>query len=94
MDDAKALLERANALHNAGQRLEAAPLYVAGARAFAPFASFALVAGDSFLAAGRRDEAAEAYRIVLAEHPDHPEAADGLRRATAAPSFWQRWFGR
>lgn len=94
MDEAKALIDRANQLHNSGKPLEAAPLYLEGARAFPPFASFALVAGDSYLAAGRREDAAAAFRVVLAAHPDHGEAADGLRRATAPRSLFQRWFGR
>lgn len=84
MSDAHALVQRANELHNAGKRLDAAPLYVEAARAFPPFASFALVAGDSFLDAGRHRDAADAYLVVIAEHPDHDEALDGLRKALIA----------
>lgn len=76
----KELVERANALHAAGKRLQAAPMYVDAARAFPPYASFGLVAGDSFAAAGRNEEAAAAYRVCLAGHPDHAEAWQGLAK--------------
>lgn len=74
----KELVERANALHGAGKKLEAAPMYVDAARAFPPYASFGLVAGDSYAAAGRNEEAAAAYRVCLEGHPDHTEAWEGL----------------
>lgn len=77
----KDLVEKANALHAAGKKLEAAPMYVDAARAFPPYASFGLVAGDSYAAAGRLEEAAAAYRVCLAGHPDHDEAWQGLAKA-------------
>jgi tetratricopeptide (TPR) repeat protein len=78
---ANALVEQANALHNGGDKLQAAPLYVQAAGLFAPYASFALVAGDSFSEAGRDDEAIEAYRVCLAAHDDHDQAWAGLAQA-------------
>lgn len=76
--EANALIARANALHNAGSKLAAAPLYVEAAQRFAPYASFALVAGDSFREAGQDAEAIAAYRICLAEVPDHEQALEGM----------------
>ena len=57
---ANALIEQANALHNGGDPVAAAPLYVEAAGLFAPYASFALVAGDSYRAAGLHPRAVEA----------------------------------
>lgn len=78
---ANALVEKANALHNGGDKLAAAPMYVEAADLFTPYASFALVAGDSFLEAGRHEEAAGAYRTCLAGVPDHDQAWLGLGHA-------------
>ena len=81
---ANALIEQANALHNGGDPVAAAPLYVEAAGLFAPYASFALVAGDSYRAAGLHPRAVEAYRACLAGHPDHPEALQGLHQSLGA----------
>lgn len=80
MDQERAneLVARANELHNSGQRLEAAPLYVEAAEAFPPYASFALVAGDTFADTGHPDDAVKAYRVCLAGEPDHEQAWLGL----------------
>lgn len=75
---ANELIERANALHNAGQKLEAAPLYVQGAELFPAYASFALVAGDTFREAGRHSDAVGAYEACLAGVPDHDQAWLGM----------------
>ena len=75
------LIERANELHNGGDKLAAAPLYVQAADLFTPYASFALVAGDSFAAAGQDDLAIAAYRTCLAGVPDHDQAWLGLAQA-------------
>ena len=87
MDDqsrANDLIEQANALHNAGDRLEAAPLYIEAGALFAPYAQFSLVAGDTLLEHGDHERAAAAYQIVLAEMPDHDQARAGLKTAQKA----------
>lgn len=72
------IIAKANALQADGQKLEAAPLYLEAAQLFAPYGSFALVAGDSFREAGKDDEAAQAYRICLNDVPEHEQALEGL----------------
>lgn len=95
-DQAKTLLMKADALQTAGDKLAAAPLYVQAA-AFTPFATFALIAGDSYAAAGQHADAVAAYDICLAEMPDHPDALDGKRLSTKElnpkKGFFARWFG-
>ena len=84
MDDqarANELIEQANALHNAGDVLEAAPLYIEAGALFAPYAQFSLVAGDTLLDHGDHERAAAAYQIVVAEMPDHDQARAGLKAA-------------
>ena len=78
---ANELVEKANTLHNGGNKLQAAPMYVEAANLFIPYASFALVAGDSFLEAGRHEDAVAAYRTCLAGTPDHEQAWLGLGHA-------------
>ena len=79
-DQARAneLVEQANALHNSGDKLAAAPLYLEAVRAFPAYGSFGLVAGDSFRAAGKHEDAIEAYQTCLAVAPDHDQAWHGL----------------
>jgi tetratricopeptide (TPR) repeat protein len=79
--EANSLVEKANALHNAGSKLEAAPLYMEAVRAFPAYGTFALVAGDSYLEGGKYDEAVDAYRTCLADMPDHDQAWLGLGKA-------------
>lgn len=75
---ANALVEQANALHNGGDKLAAAPMYVEAANLFPPYASFGLVAGDSYAAAGKHEDAVAAYEACLAGVPDHEQAWEGL----------------
>jgi len=77
---ANALVEKANELHNGGNKLEAAPLYVEAAGLFPPYASFALVAGDSYAEVGKDEEAIAAYRACIAGVPDHDQAWLGLAK--------------
>lgn len=77
-DRASEIIGRANALQNDGKGLEAAPLYVEAAQLFAPYASFALVAGDSFREAKQDAEAIVAYQICIKAVPDHDQAWLGL----------------
>lgn len=83
-DEANAIIAKANALHNAGKKLEAAPMYVEAAGLFAPYATFCLVSGDSYAAAGQHEQAVEAYRICVADNPEHEQALDGLVRSLQA----------
>ena len=78
---ANALIERGNELHNSGDKLSAAPYYREAAELFPPYASFMLVAADSYLAGGKYRDAAAAYRHVIAAHPDHDQAIGGLKKA-------------
>lgn len=48
------LIARANELHNNGDKLEAAPMYVEAAHLFEPSGSLALVAGDTFAEASHK----------------------------------------
>jgi len=75
------LIERGNELHNSGDKLSAAPYYREAAELFEPYASFMLVAADSYLAGGKYRDAAAAYRHVVAAHPDHDQAVAGLKKA-------------
>ena len=59
------LIADANALAADGKDGEAARLYVEAARVFDPYASFALVAADTFYGTRRFEDAATAYRIVV-----------------------------
>ena len=83
-EKANALVEQANAMQSAGDKLAAAPLYVEAAELFHGYASFALVAGDTYLAAGKNDEAVAAYHVCLAGHPDHEQAWEGIGKAHLA----------
>lgn len=78
---ANALIERGNELHNSGDKLSAAPYYREAAELFEPYASFMLVAADSYLEGGKYRDAAAAYRHVVAAHPDHDQAIAGLKKA-------------
>lgn len=75
---ANGLVEQANELQKAGDKLTAAPMYVEAAQLFAPYASFALVAGDTYSASGQDEQAIEAYRVCIAGVPDHDQAWLGL----------------
>lgn len=94
--EATTLIEEANELHNAGNKLAAAPLYMQAA-VFAPFASFALVAGDTYAEAAQHTEAIAAYDLCLAAIPDHEDALAGKKRSMDAQEpkkgFFARWFG-
>ena len=78
---ANSLIERGNELHNGGDRLAAAPYYREAAELFEPYASFMLVAADSYLEFGKFRDAAAAYQSVLDAHPDHDQARSGLKKA-------------
>ena len=74
------LIAEANELQNAGDKLSAAPMYLEAVELFPPYATFALVAADSYAEAGHDERAAAAYRIVLADEPDHPDAKASLKK--------------
>ncbi|NND02092.1 MAG: tetratricopeptide repeat protein [Acidimicrobiia bacterium] len=78
---ANSLIERGNELHNSGDKLSAAPYYREAAELFEPYASFMLVAADSYLEFGKYRDAAAAYQAVLDNHPDHDQARRGLKKA-------------
>ena len=78
------LIERGNELHNSGDKLAAAPFYREAAEIFEPYASFMLVAADSYAAGGKHRDAAAAYQLVLDSHPDHDQAAAGLKKSRKA----------
>jgi len=81
---ANELIERGNALHNAGDKLAAAPYYREAAQLFEPYASFMLVAADSYAANGKHGDAAAAYQAVLDSHPGHDQAVSGLKKSRKA----------
>ena len=81
---ANQLIERGNELHNAGDKLAAAPYYREAAEIFEPYASFMLVAADSYAAGGKHRDAAAAYQLVLDSHPDHDQALAGLKKSQKA----------
>jgi len=78
---ANTLIERGNELHNSGDKLSAAPYYREAAELFEPYASFMLVAADSYLASDKYRDAAAAYQHVVDAHPDHDQAKAGLKKA-------------
>ncbi|MCP3977042.1 MAG: hypothetical protein GY720_21345 [bacterium] len=81
---ANQLIERGNELHNAGDKVAAAPYYREAAEIFEPYASFMLVAADSYAAGGKHRDAAAAYQLVLDSHPDHDQAIAGLKKSRKA----------
>jgi tetratricopeptide (TPR) repeat protein len=81
---ANGLIERGNELHNAGDRLAAAPYYREAAEIFEPYASFMLVAAHSYAASGKHRDAAAAYQSVLDSHPDHDQAIACLKKSRKA----------
>jgi len=83
-DHANELVAQANELHNRGDKLAAAPLYLEAVRAFPAYGSFGLVAGDSYREAGQHHDAVEAYQACLAVAPEHDEAWHGLGQSYLA----------
>jgi len=77
-------IERGNELHNAGDKVAAAPYYREAAEIFETYASFVLVAADGYAAGGKHRDAAAAYQLVLDSHPDHDQAAAGLKKSRKA----------
>lgn len=77
---ANQLVQQGNAARSRGQ-VEAAVQAYREAIALVPaYASLNLVIGDMQAEAQRYPEAADAYRSVVAYHPDHDEAWTGLGR--------------
>ena len=76
--DADALIAEANRLHAEGDLSAAAPLYMKAAEGFAPYASFALVAGDSYWSIGDLLAAAASYRHTITAVPEHENAWQNL----------------
>jgi tetratricopeptide (TPR) repeat protein len=76
--DADAVIAEANLLHTAGNLSAAAPLYMKAAEGFVSYASFALIAGDSYWSTGDLVAAAAAYRHTIAAVPQHEDAWQNL----------------
>lgn len=75
---ANELIDDANAHLAAGRIHRALPLYREAATLFPRYASFELVAADELYALGRREEAADSYRRVVAGVPEHEQAWESL----------------
>jgi hypothetical protein len=78
------LIAEAKDLSSAGDAVAAARRYVDAATTFAPYASFALAAGDLLYEDDRFDDAAAAYRVVVEAVPEHEQAWHGLGRSLVA----------
>ena len=78
------LVAEAKELNAAGDPKSAARRYAEAAAGFAPYASFALVAGDLLYIEEEFEEAAAAYRVVVEAVPEHDQAWHGLGRSLLA----------
>jgi tetratricopeptide (TPR) repeat protein len=77
-EHADRLIAEAKEFAASGDTRKAARRYAKAAAAFAPYASFALVAGDMFYSERRFEEASIAYRAVVEAVPEHDQAWHGL----------------